>query len=49
MENQRTLQGYFEALFESTTIIWKDVYLIPRNTTINTEQHSFQYKYLLFK
>ena len=30
-------QGYFEAFFESTTIEWKDIYLLPCTTTINTK------------
>ena len=27
-----TLQEYFEAFFESTTIDWKDIYLLPSKT-----------------
>ena len=39
-------QGYFDAFFESSTIDWKNTYLLPRRTTINTKHHSFQYKVL---
>ena len=40
------LQGYFEAFFESSTIDWKDIYLLPRKTTINTKHRSLQCKIL---
>ena len=39
-------QGYFEAFFEPTTIDWKDIYLSPHKTTINTKYCLFQYKIL---
>ena len=39
-------QGCFEAFFESSTIYWKDIYLLPHKTTINTKHRSFQYKIL---
>ena len=41
-----TSQGYFEAFFESSTIDWKYIYLLPRKTAINTKHRSFQYKIL---
>ena len=41
-----TLQGYFEAFFESSTIDWKDIYLLARKTAMNTKHGSFQYKIL---
>ena len=37
-----TLQGYFEAFFESIIID----YLLPRKTTINSKHRLFQYKTL---
>ena len=40
------LQGYFEALFESSTIVWIDIYLLPRETTINAKHGLFQCKIL---
>ena len=36
-----TSQGYFESFFDSSTFNWKDIYLLPRKTTINTKHHSF--------
>ena len=41
-----TSQGYFEAFFESSTIDWKYIYLLPRKTAINTKHRSFRYKIL---
>ena len=39
-------EGYFEAFFESSTIHWKDIYLLSCKTTINTKNRSLQYKIL---
>ena len=36
-----TSQGYFESFFECSTFDWKDIYLLPRKTTINTKHRSF--------
>ena len=41
-----TLQGYFEASFQSSAIDWKDIYLLPHKTTTNTKHRSFQCKIL---
>ena len=41
-----TSQGYFESFFESSTIDWKEIYLLPCKTTINTKHCSCQYKIL---
>ena len=41
-----TSQGYFEAFFESSTIDWKGIYLLPHKTTTYTKHYSFQYKIL---
>ena len=41
-----TLNIYFEKLFESITLDWSKMYLLPRLATIDTTLYSFQYKIL---
>ena len=44
--NKPTLNIYFEKLFESRTLDWSKIYLLPRLATIDTTLYSFQYKIL---
>ena len=39
-------QGYLESFFESSTVDWKGIYLLPGQNIINTKHCSFQYKIL---
>ena len=39
-------QGYSEVFFESPSIDWKDIYLLPRKTCINIKPHPSQNKIL---
>ena len=39
-------QGYLESFFESSTVDWKGIYLLPGQNLINTKHCSFQYKIL---
>ena len=39
-------QGYLEYFFESSTVDWKGIYLLPGQNIINTKHCSFQYKIL---
>ena len=37
---------YFENLFPGTSIVWKDVYLLPRLVTVNSTLRMFHFKIL---
>ena len=41
-----TTQDYFQNLFESSDFNWKKIYLLIRNTTLDTKARMFQYKIL---
>ena len=41
-----TAQDYFENLFESSDFNWKKIYILIRNTTLDTKARMFQYKVL---
>ena len=41
-----TAQDYFQNLFESSDFNWKKIYLLIRNTTLDTKARMFQYKVL---
>ena len=41
-----TSQVYFENLFRDQDLIWKDIYLLPRKATLDSNIRSFQYKIL---
>ena len=40
--NVPTSQNYFQNFFPSLSFTWKDVYILPRNVTINTRLCVFQ-------
>ena len=41
-----TAQDYFQNLFESSDFNWKKIYLLTRNTTLDTKARMSQYKIL---
>ena len=41
-----TAQDYFQNLFKSSDFKWKKIYLLIRNTTLDTKARMFQYKIL---
>ena len=45
-ETNPTSKYKYEELFPTTDLPWQEIYLIPRNVTVDTKTREFQFKYL---
>ena len=41
-----TSQSYYEKLLETTNLNWKEIYILPRKVSVDTNLRMFQYKIL---
>ena len=39
-------QSYYQKLFQTTNLDWKNIYILPRIVTLDTKVRIFQYKLL---
>ena len=46
MYKEPTSQSYYEKFLETTNLNWKEIYILPRNVSIDTNLCMFQYKIL---
>ena len=46
MYEKPTSQSYYEKLLETTNLNWKEIYILPRKVSIDTNLCMFQYKIL---
>ena len=46
MYEKPTSQSYYEKLLETTNLNWKEIYILPRKFSIDTNLRMFQYKTL---
>ena len=46
MYEKPTSQSYYEKLLETTNLNWKEIYILPRKVSIDTNFRMFQYKIL---
>ena len=46
MYKKPTSESYFEKLLETTNLNWKEIYILPRKNSIDTNLCMFQYKIL---
>ena len=46
MYEKLTLQSYYEKLLETTNLNWKEIYILPRQVSIDINLRMFQYKLL---
>ena len=46
MYEKRTSQSYYEKLLETTNLNWKEIYILPRQVSIDINLRMFQYKLL---
>ena len=46
MYEKLTSQSYYEKLLETTNLNWKEIYILPRQVSIDINLRMFQYKLL---